>query len=278
MKKESINREYKDRLFKYIFGNEKHKNLTLSLYNAINNTHYDCIDDIEITTIENAVYMGMRNDISFIIADSMNLYEQQSTYNPNMPLRMLIYAGQLYDKYLQTSGQNDDIYDDDIVPIPYPKLIVFYNGDRYQPNRKVLMLSQAFKEGVKGDIQVRVTMYNVNYGRNRKLLNSCRPLSDYSLFTTDVRELTRQGYFMEEAVEIALKSLHEDSEVRKLIEENKAGVAKMILFEYDEKAVLESKERKAKEKVAKKLLELGVDLNIISQSTEIPIEKLKELK
>ena len=83
---------------------------------------------------------------------------------------------------------------------------------------------------------------------------------------------------MEEAVEIALKSLHEDSEVRKLIEENKAGVAKMILFEYDEKAVLESKERKAKEKVAKKLLELGVDLNIISQSTEIPIEKLKELK
>jgi hypothetical protein len=140
------------------------------------------------------------------------------------------------------------------------------------------MLSQAFKEGVKGDIQVRVTMYNVNFGKNRKLLNSCRPLSDYSLFTTDVRELTRQGYFMEEAVEIALKSLHEDSEVRKLIEENKAGVAKMILFEYDEKAVLESKERKAKEKVAKKLLELGVDLNIISQSTEIPIEKLKELK
>lgn len=278
MAKKSINREFKDRLFKYIFGNEKHKNLTLSLYNAINNTHYDRIDDIEITTIENAVYMGMRNDISFIIAESMNLYEQQSTYNPNMPLRMLIYAGQLYDKYLYTSGKNEEIFDDDIVPIPYPKLIAFYNGDRYQPNKKVLMLSQAFKEGVKGDIQVRVTMYNVNFGKNRKLLNSCRPLSDYSLFTTDVRELTRQGYFMEEAVEIALKSLHEDSEVRKLIEENKAGVAKMILFEYDEKAVLESKERKAKEKVAKKLLELGVDLNIISQSTEIPIEKLKELK
>ena len=95
---------------------------------------------------------------------------------------------------------------------------------------------------------------------------------------------------MEEAVEIALKALPEDSEVRKLIEENKAGVAKMILFEYDEEAHLKSRERKAEErgiakgeitkgiKIAKELLKRGVDLNIISESTELPIEELEKLK
>ena len=125
----AIEREYKDRLFKFIFGNEKHKEFTLSLYNAINRTSYTSTDDIEITTIENAVYMGMHNDLSFIVADSMNLYEQQSTYNPNMPLRMLIYAGQLYDKFLETKGLKDNVYNSSMLQIPYPKLIVFYNGD-----------------------------------------------------------------------------------------------------------------------------------------------------
>jgi len=144
-KKESINRKFKDSLFKFIFGNEKHKDLTLSLYNAINNTDYDRIDDIEITTIDGAVYIGMENDISFIIADTMNLYEQQSTYNPNMPLRMLIYAGQLYSKLLEETERSSEIYRSRVIPLPYPKLLVFYNGDRNLQSETVIhKLSQAF--------------------------------------------------------------------------------------------------------------------------------------
>jgi len=279
MAKESINREYKDRLFKYIFGNEKHKDLTLSLYNAINNTHYDCIDDIEITTIENAVYMGMHNDLSFIIADSMNIYEQQSTYNPNMPLRMLVYTGQLYAKLLETEDKDDVVYNSTVIPLPYPKLIVFYNGDRFQPDKTELKLSDAFREGAKGDIQVKVTMLNVNYGRNMKLLRRCRPLSDYSLFTTTVRELKRKNKnkTTEEAVEETLKLLPNDSEVKKLIQENKAAVAKMFLFEYDEKAVLEAQKKDAIEKVAKIMIKDNVPFEKISKYTEIPIEELKKL-
>ena len=279
MAKESINREYKDRLFKYIFGNEKHKDLTLSLYNAINNTHYDCIDDIEITTIENAVYMGMHNDLSFIIADSMNIYEQQSTYNPNMPLRMLVYTGQLYAKLLETEEKDDVVYNSTVIPLPYPKLIVFYNGDRFQPDKTELKLSDAFREGAKGDIQVKVTMLNVNYGRNMKLLRRCRPLSDYSLFTTTVRELKRKNKnkTTEEAVEETLKLLPNDSEVKKLIQENKAAVAKMFLFEYDEKAVLEAQKKDAIEKVAKIMIKDNVPFEKISKYTEIPIEELKKL-
>ena len=159
---------------------------------------------------------------------------------------------------------------------------MFYNGDMFQPDKTELRLSDAFPQGVKGDIQVKVTMLNVNYGRNRKLLQKCRPLSDYSLFTTSVRELIKRRKTKEEAVEEALKLLHDDSEMKKLVLENKAGVAKMILFEYDEKGVMEALKEEAKAEkaaeIAKAMLAKGIDLNTTSQCTGIPVTELKKLQ
>ena len=121
------NREYKDRLFKFIFGHHDHLDWTLSLYNAINNTSYTNTDDIEITTIQDAVYMSMKNDVSFLIEDVMNLYEQQSTFNPNMPMRFLIYAGMIYSKFIK---QNEDYneFSSSQQKAPTPRCICFYNG------------------------------------------------------------------------------------------------------------------------------------------------------
>lgn len=97
----TTNREYKDRLFKFIFGNPDNKEWTLSLYNAINGSNHTNPDDIILTTIEEVVYMGMKNDVSFLISDMMNFYEQQSSFNPNMPMRFFIYAGMVYSKFVE---------------------------------------------------------------------------------------------------------------------------------------------------------------------------------
>ena len=75
------NRTYKDRLFIRIF---EHKEDLLSLYNAVNGSDYQNPDELEITTLDNAIYMRMKNDISFLIDGYMSLYEHQSTFNPNM--------------------------------------------------------------------------------------------------------------------------------------------------------------------------------------------------
>ena len=101
-----VNREYKDRLFVFIFGREENKEWTLSLYNAVNGSHYTDPSAIEITTIQEVLYLGMHNDVSFVIADELNLYEQQSSYNPNMPLRQLQYLGLLYEGYLKNTKMN----------------------------------------------------------------------------------------------------------------------------------------------------------------------------
>ena len=96
-------KDYKDRLFKFIFGNPENRQWTLSLYNAVGGTNYTDPEEIQFNTIGDAVYMRMKNDISFIIAFEMNLWEHQSTFNPNMPMRFFIYAGRLYEKYILTS-------------------------------------------------------------------------------------------------------------------------------------------------------------------------------
>ncbi|MBQ6903422.1 MAG: hypothetical protein IJQ26_02775, partial [Lachnospiraceae bacterium] len=158
-----LNYKYKDRLFTNLFGREEHKEWILSLYNAVNGTSYTDKDAIEINTMEDVVYMGMKNDVSFLLGHEISIYEHQSTCNPNMPLRMLVYLGRLYDKYTKQNRLN--IYGETQIHIPLPQLIVFYNGLQDMPDERELYLRDAFSEGMdkdKADVAVRVRMLNIN--------------------------------------------------------------------------------------------------------------------
>ena len=168
----AANREYKDRLFKFIFGNPENKEWTLSLYNAMNHSHYTDPNDIRLNTIENAVYMSMKNDVSFLIADTLNFYEQQSTFNPNMPMRFLIYAGMVYNKYVSESKRYHR-YSRTLQKAPTPKCVCFYNGTDDRADRVILQLTDAFAPDSSPDIEVKVTMININFGHNKDLLEAC---------------------------------------------------------------------------------------------------------
>ena len=179
----NIAREYRDRLFKFIFGNPDNKEWTLSLYNAMNNSHYTDPNDITINTLDDVVYMGMKNDVSFLIDSTMNLYEQQSTFNPNMPARFLIYAGMLYAKYIEQTPSYH-IYSSKQQSLPTPKCVCFYNGSEVKDDKSILELGDAFPDKLNADIDLRVTMININYGHNKELLDACISLNEYSLFVS----------------------------------------------------------------------------------------------
>lgn len=136
-----INTKYKDRLFTFIFGNAERKEWTLSLYNAVNGSSYTNPDDIMFMTMDDVLYMGMKNDLSFLVTDLANMYEQQSTYNPNMPVRKLMYAARMYDRYIHLHKLN--IYSTKQVRLPVPKLVTFYNG-REDMEDSILELKDAF--------------------------------------------------------------------------------------------------------------------------------------
>ncbi|MBR4543458.1 MAG: hypothetical protein IKO53_04525 [Lachnospiraceae bacterium] len=230
-----INREHKDRLFAFIFGREENRSWTLSLYNAMNGTHYTDESDIEITTMSDAVYMGMKNDVSFIIYDMISLYEQQSTYNPNMPVRQLMYLGRSYDKYIKRTSQN--IYGNKLMTLPIPRLVTFYNGKDNIPDH-ILNLSDSFPKGTDpdiSDVQVRVKLININPGRNKELLENCKPLEEYSWFVARVRNKKDEGKMsLEEAVDGTLDEMPADFFIRDFLISNRAEVKNMCLTEYNE--------------------------------------------
>ena len=174
------NRTYKASLFQMIF---KEKKELLSLYNAVNGTSYDNPDELEINTLENALYMNVKNDVSCLIDCTMNLYEHQSTYNPNMPLRGFFYFSKLYSKYADQRKMN--VFSETLQKIPTPQYIVFYNGLKEEPDRQVLRLSDAFlTDG--GCLECKAVMLNINYGHNRELMEKCRPLAEYTEFIDTV--------------------------------------------------------------------------------------------
>ena len=131
------NREYKSRMFEMIFNEKKE---LLSLYNAVNGTDYADPEQLEVNTLKNAIYMSMHNDVSFIINSRLSLYEHQSTYSPNLPLRYLFYTADLYSEMTR----DENLYGTKVVKIPTPKFIIFYNGIEEYPDRKELHLSDAY--------------------------------------------------------------------------------------------------------------------------------------
>ena len=203
-------KKYKDRVFRFIFGNPARKEWALSLYNAVNGTNYTDPEEITFNTIGDAVYMRMKNDVSFIIAFEMNLWEHQSSFNPNMPMRFFIYAGRLYEKYIATSDYYQ--YNSSLQPAPRPKCVCFYNGKQEQPEERILKLSDAF-EG-EGDIEVQVSMRNINYGKNLRMMEACKPLSEYAWLVAAIRQNQDEKMDLDAAVDAALDAMPEDFVIR----------------------------------------------------------------
>lgn len=229
--------EYKDRLFSFIFGSPGNEAWTLSLYNAVNGTSYSDPSKIEINTIREALYMGMHNDVSFIIADEIDLYEQQSSYNPNMPLRMLQYVGNLYEKIIV--GRKLNKYGSRLLELPVPKLVVFYNGIKEMEDEVTLELKSSFPKDSDPDISVRVRMININQGRSADVLTTCKPLMEYAWLVAQIRSHQALGMNVTLAVDTAINTMPDDFVIKGFIDQHRAEVKGMIEVEYNEAEVME---------------------------------------
>ena len=231
-----VQRNYKDTVFRMIF---REKENLLSLYNALNSTTYEETDSLEITTLENAVYMNYKNDISFVFDFELLLYEHQSTCNPNMPLRDLIYVTRV----LQNRIKDENLYSKSLIRIPAPRFVVFYNGTDFQPEQQVLYLSDAFeKKQVEPALELSVIVYNVNLGCNNELLDACCLLKEYAQYVAQVRAYAEE-LPLPEAVEKAVDDCIRNNILTEFLAKNRAEAIAVSIFEYDEEKHMKS-ERK----------------------------------
>ena len=251
----SVARNHKDRLFRMIFREKKE---LLSLYNAVNGTSYTNTEELEIVTLENAIYMNMKNDLAFIMDSYLNLYEHQSTYSPNMPLRDLFYIA----KELQGQVDHRDLYRNTLIKIPTPRFLVFYNGSEEQAEKKYLRLSDAFQKSMDDpDLELVVTMLNINLGKNRKLLEQCQTLKEYAIYVKKVRTYAK-SMKVEEAVDRALRECINEGILREFLLRNRKEAVEMSIFEYDEEAVFEIVRKDEYEKGLQEGLEKGIEKGI----------------
>ena len=227
-----VKRNFKDSLFRLVFHGKEE---LLSLYNAVNGSSYTNADDLEINTLEDVVYMGMKNDLSFIIGDVMNLYEHQSSFSPNLPLRGLFYFSSLYREYIEPVKYR--LYSTSPLHIPFPQYIVFYNGTKKEPERQELKLSDLFIED-KGEmnpaLECTAVVLNINLGKNRELMEKCKQLREYAEFIAIIRKYLAEGMQFEKSVEIAVDNCIKNGILADVLQKNRAEVVDMILTEYDE--------------------------------------------
>ena len=227
-----INREHKDRLFRRIFSK---KDDLLSLYNALNNSDYTNTEDLQIYTMDDFVYMSMRNDLSFLIDMTLNVFEHQSTYNPNMPLRGFFYMSSAYQKYIALNHL--DIYSSKRIALPLPQYYVFYNGTKNMPDESRILLTDSMTHpdaAQKSSAQFSAHMININAGHSSGIMQRCPKLYQYSLFIEEIRQNQKQGAALREAVETAVDSCIRQGILTDILLGNKAEVTNMILQEYDE--------------------------------------------
>ena len=220
---------YKDRVFRLLF---KEKKRLLELYNGLNGTDYSNEEELTVNTLDNAIFIKMKNDLSFIIDSSMYLYEHQSSDCPNMPLRGLFYLTDLYKKQVK----DVDLSVSRLIKIPTPHYVVFYNGQNNKKEEFTLKLSEAFEDEGDGCLELTVRVININFGYNQELFSKCQSLYGYAYFVAAIRQ-NLASMELRQAVEKAVEDCIEKNILREFLIEQKAEVIAMSIYEYNEEYV-----------------------------------------
>ena len=258
------NREFKSDVFSMLMEDKEN---ALSVYNALNGTSLTNADELEIHTLDKGVSLTIRNDAAFVVDAALSIYEHQSTVCPNMPVRNLIYYTTIVSKILK----NKNIYGKKMITIPVPKFVVFYNGEQEQPEEYDMKLSDAFEKKTDNpELELVCKVYNINFGKNKELLERCRVLKEYMIFVDYVRKYhEEQGYDeLEKAINKAIDRCIEEGVLANFLMENRAEVVKVTQLDYtfDRQITLERKD--AREEGKKEGKEEGKLEEILSSVRE----------
>lgn len=241
------NREYKSDVFSMLMQDKRR---ALELYNAMNDTDYDNPDEVEMVTLAGGISLSVRNDASFVVGDNLSIYEHQSTVCPNMALRSLIYfvavvKERISGKQGQTSSGKDDVsdigrhgrnlYGKSLVKIPTPRFVVFYNGAEKQPEVMTQYLSDSFEQKTEEpELELKCKVYNINYGKNRAIMDECRWLDEYMMFVDKVREYhnSKDEEELEDDINKAIDYCIENDILKEFLSERRGEVTKVMALDY----------------------------------------------
>lgn len=217
------NREFKSDVFSMLMEDKRN---ALQVYNALNGSSHEDPEIVEMHTLEKGISLSVRNDAAFIIDMELNIYEHQSSFNANMPLRSLIY----FITVVKGLVKNRDLFSSRMITIPTPHFAVFYNGTKDRPEREVLRLSEAYAKSTdKPELELCCTVYNINPDKDNGLLKQCKVLEEYTQFVEIVRKCEHDD---EEApVEMAIDHCIRNHILEDFLRERRAEVLKAMTID-----------------------------------------------
>jgi len=281
----NANTKYKDSVFSFLFSNP---DSLRELYCALEDVTLPPDVPVTINTLENVLFMDLINDISFEIGGKLVvLIEHQSTINPNMALRLLLYIARVYEKVFRDKS----LYSGKSLKIPRPEFFVLYNGAAAYPDEKVLQLSDTFEKtevlGLpeRASLELEVRVININEGRNAEIAGRCRRLAEYSAFIAKVRafelELGDKGAAMKAGIKYCL----EHDILREFLAEHSTEVFNMLITEWNTEEAkevwyeegMEEGLEKGREEIARNALSEGLPIDVIRKITGLDTETINKL-
>ena len=280
-----VNTKYKDSVFSFLFSEP---DLLRELYCALEDVSLPPDVPVTINTLKDVLFLERINDISFEIGGKLViLIEHQSTINPNMGLRLLLYIARVYEKIIG----DKNIYSSKLTRIPRPEFFVLYNGTKPYPEEKILKLSDAFEEtGSIGlpeknsfALELEVRVININQGKNENLARKCKTLAGYSAFIAKVREFEKEcGDDLKEAVTRAVQYCRENDILKEFLETHSTEVINMLITEWNWDDALEVRYEEGREdrdeEIARNALAKGIPLDVIHDITGLDMETIKSIQ
>jgi len=278
------NREYKDSMFKVVLGEKENFR---QLYNALKGTNYGEETEMEDATLKDALVMDQINDVSFVIDGKLVvLIEHQSSINNNMPLRMLMYAGRIYE--MITDSEN--LYNIKMIDIPRPEFYVFYNGEKNFPKKKRLRLSDMYKPVADGKkhlpkLELVVDIYNINSGCNPRLLKECQVLGEYETLMELIQKYRDETGDLKKAITMAVAECKKRKILVKYLTIYAAEVENMLFTQFNiedaqrvwlEDGIEIGMERERLE-IARNLLARGMSVDEVASATNLTVDDVLRL-
>jgi hypothetical protein len=283
----NVNRNYKDSVFTFLFNDPT---VLRELYGAIAGVELAPDVPVTINTLEGVLYQNLLNDISFLLGDKqVILVEHQSTINPNLPLRILMYISRIYEKMMV--GRN--VYGRKKLKVPVPEFIVLYNGKEKYPDQEVIRLTDLYEGGVLGEkrsggLEVEVRVYNINKGHNEGIVRRCERLRGYSIFIGKEREFEAGGLGREDAIGKAVKWCIGEGVLGGFLEEHGSEVMNMLMAEWKlEDALVVEREEGREEGLeqgreeglglaARNLFTRGMKADWIAGTLNLPLDRVQQ--
>jgi len=278
----SVNRQIKDGVFRLLFENPEN---AAELYYAL--TEIKCSpNEIQIITITTVISGKLKNDLAFVVRGKvMIIGEHMSTPYVNMPLRVLMYTGQLYEKWIKIRGEEKFVYGNTLYKIPTPEFVVFYNGEAIKPEKEILSLSSAFAYvGDKdlGKLELEVPVYNINKGMNEELFKKSPNLRQYSEFIAKLRELNKLYRDYTQAIREAVNHCIVNNILADFLREQGGKIVSILAVEYDleiaKRVYGEELLEERNIEIARKLLKRGLSITAIAEDTGLSESSILELQ